>query len=320
MSINWVEFHGRSTAIGEALEMPVRYFGSRSGGVVRRYASALRQTQLYLESERPDTIFVMQPPVPALLACVPYARRRGALLVGDIHTGALTNPKWAWARALIERVLRKHGFAIVTNSQLADMMRDRGVETLVLDDLITARTSSLDFDDVSLRQKADVPYILTPFAYANDEPVREWLEAARRTPEITVILTGRAPANLIETAPPNVRFTGFVSSADYQRLVGRAIGIAALTTRDMTMQRAGYEALEHGRPVLTSDFPVLRQYFSKGAVFARPDVDALADGIRQLCQLAGTLEVEMVELRELKLAEQVASISALESVLKERRS
>ena len=49
------------------------------------------------------------------------------------------------------------------------------------------------------------------------------------------------------------------------------------------MQRGACEALSLGRPIITSDWPILRQYFHKGTVY----VDNTSDGIRQ-----GVLEMK----------------------------
>ena len=106
------------------------------------------------------------------------------------------------------------------------------------------------------------------------------LAAAAALPHITFFVTGdpiRAKSSALANLPANVQFTGFLPDANYIGLLRSVDGILALTTHDHTMQRGACEAVSLGRPVLTSDWPILRAYFDKGTVF----VDNTAAGIRQ---------------------------------------
>jgi hypothetical protein len=58
--------------------------------------------------------------------------------------------------------------------------------------------------------------------------------------------------------------------------------VICLTTADHTMQRGAYEAIYLGRPVITSNFEILRQAFSKGTVFVGNSPDEMAEGIRRM--------------------------------------
>src|SRR4029077_4589570 len=75
------------------------------------------------------------------------------------------------------------------------------------------------------------PRVLAPFTYRWDEPVAELLSAAAACPDLDLVLTGSAPDSLRRSASDNVRFTGWVSDADYQALLSSADAILCLTTR-----------------------------------------------------------------------------------------
>jgi glycosyltransferase involved in cell wall biosynthesis len=129
------------------------------------------------------------------------------------------------------------------------------------------------------------------------------LEAAAGLPEVQFYVTGRkeaAPAGLLARAPSNVHFTGFLPDASYYALLGGSHAVMCLTTRDHTMQRGACEALSLGKPIITSDWPLLRAYFHKGAVH----VPGAAAGIRQ-----GVLEIRLrydiytAEIKELQAAQ-----------------
>jgi glycosyltransferase involved in cell wall biosynthesis len=317
ISINWVDFHGRSQSLATELAIQAFFFERSDSKLLAHYWRCFRSTDRVLWEERPDYIIVMQPPLPALIACLPYALRKKATLVGDLHTGALLNPKWKWATSIIIQLLRRLGAAIVTNERLAAPLRERNLRTIVLHDLLTARGQPRipSGDTKTMPRSNDDAYFLVPFGYANDEPIEEFLRAARATPQTSFILTGNPPKKWVEQAPANVSFSGFVSNDQYQSLVERSRAVVALTTRDMTMQRAAYEALEYGKPVVTSDFAVLRDYFPVGAVFAAPHSASIAEAVNRLEADAERLTAEALGLREVRIASQNVAVQELREAI-----
>jgi hypothetical protein len=66
---------------------------------------------------------------------------------------------------------------------------------------------------------------------------------------------------------------------------------------DHTMQRGAYEAVYLGRPVLTSNFELLRRHFYKGSVHVDNTVESLVAGIREMRDNLLRLRAEIEELR-----------------------
>ena len=70
----------------------------------------------------------------------------------------------------------------------------------------------------------------------------------------------------LDNKPDNVVFTGFVSYGDYVSLLRHVDAVIVLTNRDKTMLSGAFEALAVGKPLITSNWNCLMQYYSKGAI------------------------------------------------------
>ena len=70
-----------------------------------------------------------------------------------------------------------------------------------------------------------------------------------------------------------------------------------LTTRDNTMQRGACEALSLSRPIVTSDWPLLRSYFAQGTVHVDNTAAGIRSGIAQVLKDRERFETEIVGLR-----------------------
>jgi hypothetical protein len=76
----------------------------------------------------------------------------------------------------------------------------------------------------------------------------------------------------------------------------------ALTTRDHTMLRGAYEAVYQGTPIIVSDWPLLKDSFSRGAIHVGSSAAAISDGIRQLRENQTHYKTEVLLLRNEKRA------------------
>ena len=117
-------------------------------------------------------------------------------------------------------------------------------------------------------------------------------------------VTGRIHSTasvLVATAPANVYFTGFLAEATYYALLNSVEAVMCLTSRDHTMQRGACEALSLGKPIITSNWAVLRHYFNKGTVH----VDNTCEGIRQgVVQMKEDHNSFSIGIKELQLDQQ----------------
>ena len=89
-----------------------------------------------------------------------------------------------------------------------------------------------------------------------------------------------------------------------------------LTTRDNTMQRGACEALSMGTPIVTSDWPLLRDYFSRGTVHVAPTSDAISEGVETMKSDHERFVREIGELRSVQQKEWDAASAALASLIR----
>jgi glycosyltransferase involved in cell wall biosynthesis len=308
LSINWVDHHRRSAELAGALGVRPHFIRSDSHMLPIRYWRQWMLTRRLLAGG-PGAVLVMQPPVLSL-ACAYLHTKRSTKIIGDLHTGSFRDPRWKWSAPLVLAILKRRGFAVVPNENLAELCRDAGVPVVVSHGYLTA------FDQEAHRVlpknvTEDVPFVLVPLAFAYDEPIDEILEAARRTPELTWVLTGKAPKSVLASAPDNVILTGYVSTEEYSGLRATATVVLAATTAEDTMQSAGYEALAAGSPLVTTPTKVLTDYFGDAAVYATPNASSIAEQISQAFENRLSLASRMMNLRERRIAEQDEAIQLI---------
>jgi glycosyltransferase involved in cell wall biosynthesis len=309
--VTWIPFHGRSAALARQLGLTPLWAPrwSRRTPVVVRYAAATART-LRILGRSPHPVIVTLPPLPALVVVLMSRRRRRAPLLADMHSGAFLDPRWRRFLAPTLYLLRRDA-AIVTNANLATVCRRAGVQTFVLDD-------PLEPAEAPAGPATDDPYVLVVLSYASDEPVPEILEAASRRADRRFVCTGAAPEAIRRSAPRNVSFSGFVPRDAFIRLLRGSRAVVALTTQPDTMQRAAYEALEHGVPVVTSDTQVLRDYFGDAAVYARATATSIDAAIEEALRRNRDLRASLLTLQSRRLSDQQRALREVASYLRRR--
>jgi glycosyltransferase involved in cell wall biosynthesis len=155
--------------------------------------------------------------------------------------------------------------------------------------------------------------------FSQDEPLNEVLAAARHVPEVHLYITGkkkRVPPDVLASLPANVHFTDFLPDESYYGLLGSAHAVMCLTKRNHTMQRGACEALSLGRPVITSDWPLLRAYFHKGTVHVLNTPESIAQGLREMKERHEIYRAQIVELQAEQRREWEEKIAALADLIK----
>lgn len=250
-------------------------------------------TLAVLVKQKPQVVFVQNPPLFAPLVAWVYCKAVGAALILDSHTGVFVEPKWRWLSALHRFLARRATVNIVTNDHLRGILEDWGARAFVLADVPVDVGTAV----APLKNPATVTVINT-FSY--DEPLDEVLRAARALPEVRFRVTGdasRCDPALLESAGPNVKFTGFLSRQDYVATVAGSAAAVVLTTADHTMQRGAYEAMSMGVPIITSDWPLLRETFCKGTIHVDNRAASIASAVRKVLACRATYVDEIVDLR-----------------------
>jgi glycosyltransferase involved in cell wall biosynthesis len=214
--------------------------------------------------------------------------------VVDSHSGLFTKKKWIWAQPLMRRVCRRSFTTIVTNSTHKAIVEKWGANVAVLSSMIVAdKNASRQF----IKDRHSIVVIGT---FAEDEPTVEILRAASLCPGVQFYVTGdyrTAKPAVKMLRPANVRFTGFLKREEYIGLVKSVDGAMILVTTDNTMQRGAYEAMSWGTPIITSDWPLLRDTFPKGAIFVSNHAQDIARGVTTFMTKKALLRIEMRSLK-----------------------
>ena len=300
--VSWASHCSRSDSTaallnGQSYMVYDERWGSRYSTVVFKYVSQFLSTLKLLFAKKPTAVFVMTPPV---IACIPvylYVLLTGTRFVIDAHTGAFVDPRWKPFLFLHRFFSRRAAATIVTNEHLAALVRSWGAHPVVVTDV------PIQFAEPVRFPLADGCNMTFVSSFTPDEPLEQFLHAAKSIPDVTFHVTGnpeRASPAIHALRPDNVHFTGFLSAGEYTDLITNSDAVIALTKEDFTMQRGAYEAIYLGRPVIVTGFQVLRDSFFKGAVYTDNSIESIIEAVNEMRSRQSTLEAEASQLREHK--------------------
>ncbi len=278
----WIDYHRRSDLLAQHLGATTYFIQHGApGGLIKtaiRYLVQAWRSWRVLSKDRPDIVFVQNPPIFCVVVAALYAKRYGAEYVIDSHTGAFLSPKWRWSLRL-HRLLSSGALAtIVHNTAQEQIVKPWGCRYLVMG-FTPGRYPPGDTYDL------DGNFCVAVISsFRDDEPLGEVFGAAALMPDVRFYITGdatRIQASLAARKPDNVLLTGYLS---YDRYVGLLRGVDAmvvLTTGDHQLLMGGFEAVSLGKPLIVSDWPLLRTYFHQGTVYVTNTAEGISEGIRQ---------------------------------------
>lgn len=281
--IAW-EVQRRSLELSKALGCDLYIFDFEG---ILRYPRCIYNTLKVLISSQAKVVFVQNPSmILAAIACIFKFISKRAVIV-DRHTTFRLNKQrtvsldWMVFDLLNNFTIKNADLTIVTNEYLAGIIRDMGGRAYVLPDKLPdlEKSRAIQLEGFSI-------FMISSFGM--DEPVAEAINAAGKLEEQGVRLYISGNPNKLNPAtrknsPCNVIFTGFLSEQDFIDHVYAADAVMALTTADYCMLCACYEASAAGRPLITSDKQVLRQYFA-GSVFVDNTSEGIYNGIVELME------------------------------------
>jgi glycosyltransferase involved in cell wall biosynthesis len=296
--VAWHPHSRRGQLFADAFDMPlykIHAIGRRWIHAPFKYPIQAWRTWQLLNRKCPRMVFVQNPPIFAAVVVYLYCRRHRARFIIDSHTGALLLSLWRWSLPLHGFLSRQAVTTIVTNEHLRRMVEGWGAHATIVADIPTEFPAGNPFP---LDGRFTVVVINT---FSPDEPVGEVLDAAAALPDVGFYVTGdpvRARRAWLEHAPSNVHFTGFLLDPDYFGLLRAAQAVLVLTTDNHTMQRGACEALSLGKPIITSNWPLLREYFNKGTIYVDNTSRGIQVAVRQMQAQQGKLAQEILDLRQ----------------------
>jgi len=294
----WIAYSRRSQLIADKLLIkmcPIQSLKRHYIFAPVRYVLQAVRTFALLVRQRPRLVFVQNPPIFAAMVVYLYAKLWKAKYIIDSHTGALLAPWWKWSLPIHAFLSRRAITTIVTNKHLQALVESWGADVFILSDIPTEFPSGKPFP---LNGKFNIAVINS---FSPDEPLEATLEAAASVPETHFYITGdplRAKKSLLMNQPANVTFTGFLSDEEYIGLLRSAHAVMTLTTDDHTMQRGACEAIYLGKPIITSDWPILQEYFDKGTLHVDNSAQDIREATLRMQQDWPKLEQEILLLQQ----------------------
>ncbi len=294
----WAPYNRRAESFGQELECEVlfvHYFQYQSWSwPMLKYPLMALKTLWLLFKKRPDCLILMTPPLFAVLFGYVYCLLMNKKFLIDAHTGSLISRPWIFFRWLHRFLCRRALRTIVTNEALASLIRSWGGRTLVINPPIR-------FPRIETGPHRRTRKLVVVAAFSSDEPLNEILSAACEHPDVHFYITGnksKAEPGILAFQSKHIHFTGFLPQLDYLRLLKESDGVLCLTTRDYTLQSGGEEALFMGKPLITSNFSTLRDFFRKGTIYVDPYKSSISEGIRIFYRDRKQLADKMLLLRE----------------------
>src|SRR5215467_1096140 len=312
VAVAWAAFQPRTVTLARELEGEAVFVRSRGLGAEIpltpcRYVAQTISTWRLLQRRLPERVLVITPPVFAPLVGWLWCAVRRRPLVVDCHTGAFHSPKWAWARPIHRWLLRRASAVLAHTDQALTLVREWGAAGLLMPDDVP------EPGDAPPREEPERPTVLVAGSFDDNEPVAEVIEAARLLPEMELRLTGdpdRLPPALRRSAPVNAVFTGFLPYRVFLGEMAAAHVVAAFSTDPQIMNRAAFEAVGLGRPLVLTELAGLRSRFGEAAAFSPNDPQAMAEALRAayrdreaLARRSAALAVALRSQRQRALAE-----------------
>lgn len=282
VALAWCDFQPRTVALAEAFEGHAWFI---AGGRLRghgfllplRYARDAVETWRTLSRERAEVVIAITPPVFSPLVAWLWCRVHGGQLVIDCHTDAYQGRRWGWTRP-IHRWLARRAAAVSLHTEDAEReVSAWGAPAVLLPD-------ELPDPAKVLRVVAPAaPRVVVAGSLDAQEPIAEALEAATRLPGVEFLVTGdigRLPPGMVEGAPANVTFTGWLDYGQFLGNLAAADVVAAFSLDPHIMNRAAFEAVAVGRPLVLSDHQGLRARFGEASLYCDNAGDAMAEAIQ----------------------------------------
>ncbi len=297
--IAWAPFNRRSETL--SAKMGAEYHSihvmkyKKVYNVPLKYFYQTWKTAAVCFRERPDIVFMQNPPIILPLTVYVCSWFLGLKFVIDSHSAAFMSWHWRWSLPIHKYLSRRAIATIVTNRHFESIVSGWGARPFILRDI------PVNFPEVEkfgVNGRTNIVFICT---YSEDEPVERVLEAASDHPDVHFYITGNlsnSPRNVKERGIENVTFTDFLSDSEYIGLIKACDGVLVLTDREHTLLRGACEAVSLGKPLVISDTELLREYFPRGAVHVENSRTGIGGGIRRLIEEKNRLEMEVQQLRE----------------------
>ncbi len=300
MFLAWAPFGRRSEFLAKELGAELHFVHylkfQKPAYAPFKYLLQAVKTNFILLTKRPKVVFVQNPPIFCAMIAQMYSLLSGCKVILDHHSDAFSK-RWEWILPLQKRLVSAAALNLVTTNHWVSIIESWGGKAKILEDALPT------FPPVPPLQLPSGVNVVMINTYADDEPLDEVIQASRSLPLVQFHITGnkdKLEKSVEDSAPSNVHFTGFLPDDQYIGLLKTADAIMALTTRDNTLQGGGFEAVSLGRPLITSNWPLLRQLFQQGTLYVDNSAAQLIQSIEEISQEGPRYSSEMTKYCAMK--------------------
>lgn len=267
-----------------------------------RYIFSLTRTVNIVIRERPDVLVVQNPSIllSFFVVLIHITRIFNFKLVVDAHNAGIFPPSIGKNTLLKLRnfILKNTDITIVTNENLAKVVKDFGGRPIVIEDPMPVFSGNIA--KRKLKGKINFLFICS---YADDEPYFELINAARQLDkDFHIYMTGapnREIIAIIDDLPGNLTITGYLPENEYDSLLFSVDAVIDLTNREDCLVCGAYEALSAFKPLILSEKRALVEYFgTKGIVYTKNNASDIARCIKDIFV---NLEKYRLEVYQIKL-------------------
>ena len=269
-----------------------------------RYAVCGARTIASICRLRPGTVFAQNPSI--ALSCLLLLIRPlfGFRLAVDAHYVGVVSPRGGgWHQRLLDHINCSADLVIVTNSEHRLHVLQSGGKAVVCEDPLP------DIAHFRTARPLEAKSVLYICSYDVDEPYHAAFEAARllAAEGFTFFVTGNYRAAGIDASRHrHLTFTGYLPDEQYYAMLYRSAMVLDLTENDNCLVCGAYEAMAAERPLVTSDTPCLRSYFSAGTTFTDHTPAGIAEAIRHAWQERERLTGEIIEWKRAAHSREIA--------------
>jgi len=281
VALAWCDFQPRTRALAAELGGEAHFL--RTGRLrhivflpVRYLRNAVKTWKL-LHQRDPQIVIAITAPVFAPLVSWLWCWFHRRILVMDCHTDAFHSGKWRWALPLHQWLTRRARAVLLHTEEDKAIVQTWGARGLLLPDDLPA------LPQPSAPRDGETPRVVVAGSLDENEPVAAAIEAAALLPDVEVRFTGNPrniPTAVRARAPANAVFTGWLDYPSFLAELEAAHVVAAFSSDTHIMNRAAFEAIGCGRPLVLSDLPGLRARFQHAALFCANQPEMMAQTLR----------------------------------------
>lgn len=320
--ISWAEYQDRAFQYAKCLNAPMYFIHRTFLGMDSkitapfRYVLQSRDTWRVLMEQKPRVIHVTNPPVFAAMVISQYCRHYHAYFIMDTHPPCLYSHRWSWSLPLQRSMMRKALVNIVDQKRYQTLVESWGGRAIIQVNPLFQK----NFPNTKGERKKGSLDITVVNTFAEDEPLAPILQAAMLTPTAHYYILGDtqlADPNEIENPPENVTFTGYLNGDDYWSQLSRSHAIICLTTYPYSLLAGAKDGMMVETPLILSDQPILREYFTRGTLFVAHTPESISAAILELAEHQSEMDQDIATLWEEKQLSWMSNITQLRLIVEE---